>query len=92
MSGRSGYPPAPSPTRRLPKQPSLEQLRKQAKELLKKYRACDADGVGGEDGTRGDSGDAEDARMKKRRWFILGELCQSPSMRTYRIEQFGRLP
>ena len=30
------------PTRRLPKQPSLEQLRKQAKELLEQYRAGDA--------------------------------------------------
>lgn len=45
MSGKSGYPPASSPTRRLPKQPSLEQLRKQAKELLKKYRASDAAAV-----------------------------------------------
>ena len=29
------------PTRRLPKQPSLEQLRKQAKDLLEQYRAAD---------------------------------------------------
>jgi ankyrin repeat protein len=33
--------PHPYPTRRLPKQPSLEQLRKQAKELLEQYRAGD---------------------------------------------------
>lgn len=31
----------PRPTRRLPPQPSLEQLRKQAKELLERYRAGD---------------------------------------------------
>ena len=30
------------PTRRLPKQPNLQQLRKQAKELLEKYRAGDS--------------------------------------------------
>ena len=28
----------PTPTRRLPQQPNLEQLRKQAKELLEQYR------------------------------------------------------
>jgi ankyrin repeat protein len=33
------------PTRRLPKQPSLEQLRKQAKELLEQYRAGDATAI-----------------------------------------------
>ncbi len=33
------------PTRRLPKQPSLEQLRKQAKDLLKQYRAGGAAAV-----------------------------------------------
>jgi ankyrin repeat protein len=33
------------PTRRLPKQPSLEQLRKQAKELLEQYRAGDSAAV-----------------------------------------------
>ena len=32
----------PYPTRRLPPQPSLEQLRKQAKDLLERYRAGDA--------------------------------------------------
>ena len=31
----------PAPTRRLPQQPSLEQLRKQAKDLLEQYRAGD---------------------------------------------------
>jgi ankyrin repeat protein len=31
--------PRPAPTRRLPPQPSMEQLRKQAKELLEQYRA-----------------------------------------------------
>ena len=31
----------PAPTRRLPQQPSLEQLKKQAKELLEQYRAAD---------------------------------------------------
>ena len=31
----------PAPTRRLPLQPNLEQLRKQAKDLLEKYRAAD---------------------------------------------------
>ena len=35
----------PYPTRRLPKQPNLEQLRKQAKELLEKYRAGDSAAV-----------------------------------------------
>jgi hypothetical protein len=33
------------PTRRLPKQPSLEQLRKQAKELLQQYRGGDSAAV-----------------------------------------------
>lgn len=33
--------PSSVPTRRLPKQPSLEQLRKQAKDLLEQYRAND---------------------------------------------------
>jgi ankyrin repeat protein len=33
------------PTRRLPKQPSLEQLRKQAKDLLRQYRAGDSAAV-----------------------------------------------
>ncbi|MGC1490531.1 MAG: ankyrin repeat domain-containing protein [Candidatus Acidiferrum sp.] len=37
--------PASASTRRLPKQPSLEQLRKQAKDLLKQYRAGDAAAV-----------------------------------------------
>src|ERR1700733_116585 len=37
----SGYFPRSSQTRRLPKQPNLEQLRKQAKDLLEQYRACD---------------------------------------------------
>src|SRR5580704_11447706 len=37
----SGYFPRSSPTRQLPKQPSLEQLRKQAKDLLEQYRAGD---------------------------------------------------
>lgn len=37
----SGHVPHSFPTRRLPKQPSLEQLRKQAKDLLAQYRACD---------------------------------------------------
>ena len=32
------------PTRRLPGQPSLEQLRKQAKDLLRQYRARDRRG------------------------------------------------
>lgn len=32
----------PAPMRRLPQQPSLEQLKKQAKELLERYRAGDA--------------------------------------------------
>src|SRR5277367_4901183 len=31
----------PAPTRRLPQQPSMEQLRKQAKQLLEQYRASD---------------------------------------------------
>jgi ankyrin repeat protein len=35
----------PAPTRRLPQHPSLEQLRKQAKELLERYRAGDASTV-----------------------------------------------
>jgi ankyrin repeat protein len=38
----SGIVPRSYPTRRLPKQPSLEQLRKQAKDLLAQYRAGDA--------------------------------------------------
>lgn len=37
--------PQPFPTRRLPKQPSLEQLRKQAKDLLDQYRAADSAAV-----------------------------------------------
>jgi hypothetical protein len=37
----SGNVPHSYPTRRLPKQPSLEQLRKQAKDLLDQYRAGD---------------------------------------------------
>jgi ankyrin repeat protein len=37
----SGYFPRSSPTRQLPKQPSLEQLRKQAKDLLEQYRTGD---------------------------------------------------
>jgi ankyrin repeat protein len=37
----SGNIPRFYPTRRLPKQPSLEQLRKQAKDLLEQYRASD---------------------------------------------------
>jgi|SRR5579863_1869981 len=35
----------PRPTRRLPPQPSLEQLRKQAKDLLERYRAGDREAV-----------------------------------------------
>jgi hypothetical protein len=31
----------PAPTRRLPQQPSLEQLRRQAKDLLEQYRSGD---------------------------------------------------
>jgi ankyrin repeat protein len=41
----SGNVPNSYPTRRLPKQPSLQQLRKQAKELLEKYRAGDSAAV-----------------------------------------------
>lgn len=41
----SGSIPHSHPTRRLPKQPSLEQLRKQAKDLLKQYRAGEAAAV-----------------------------------------------
>src|ERR1700685_3565777 len=37
----SGSTPHPYPTRHLPKQPRLEQLRKQAKDLLEQYRAGD---------------------------------------------------
>jgi hypothetical protein len=37
--------PHPVPTRRLPAQPSIEQLRKQAKELLEQYRASRPDTV-----------------------------------------------
>jgi hypothetical protein len=39
MSGNLSH---PAPTRRLPQQPNLEQLKKQAKELLERYRAGDA--------------------------------------------------
>src|SRR5580704_9456530 len=43
---RSSMPtPHPSQTRRLPPQPSIEQLRKQAKELLEQYRASHPDAV-----------------------------------------------
>ena len=38
MPGKTG---SPTPTRRLPAQPNLEQLRKQAKELLDRYREGD---------------------------------------------------
>ncbi|MGA2115858.1 MAG: ankyrin repeat domain-containing protein [Bryobacteraceae bacterium] len=38
----SGTNPSPSLTRRLPRQPSLEQLRKQAKDLQRQYRAGDS--------------------------------------------------
>lgn len=38
-------PPPSAPTRSLPAQPSFEQLRKQAKNLLKAYRAGDATAV-----------------------------------------------
>ncbi len=41
----SGNVPRSYPTRRLPKQPSLEQLRKQAKDLLAQYRAGDPSAV-----------------------------------------------
>jgi len=41
----SGNVPRSYPTRRLPKQPSLEQLRKQAKDLLAEYRAGDPGAV-----------------------------------------------
>jgi ankyrin repeat protein len=41
----SGNIPHSYPTRRLPKQPSLEQLRKQAKDLLEQYRAGDSAAV-----------------------------------------------
>jgi ankyrin repeat protein len=44
MSARGNYP-HPFPTRRLPKQPSLEQLRKQAKDLLEQYRAGNAEAI-----------------------------------------------
>ncbi|HEV8042223.1 MAG TPA: ankyrin repeat domain-containing protein [Bryobacteraceae bacterium] len=37
--------PHPAPTRRLPPQPSIEQLRKQAKELLEQYRAGHPDAI-----------------------------------------------
>lgn len=37
----SGKPRSPAPTRRLPQRPNLEQLRKQAKDLLDKYRSGD---------------------------------------------------
>jgi ankyrin repeat protein len=37
--------PNPAPTRRLPQQPNLEQLKKQAKELLEQYRAGDSSAV-----------------------------------------------
>jgi|HubBroStandDraft_3_1064219.scaffolds.fasta_scaffold386482_2 hypothetical protein len=37
----SGTVPHSYPTRRLPKQPSLEQLRNQAKDLFEQYRAGD---------------------------------------------------
>jgi hypothetical protein len=39
MSGNLSY---PAPTRRLPQHPNLEQLRKQAKELLEQYRSGDS--------------------------------------------------
>jgi ankyrin repeat protein len=39
MSGKLSY---PVPTRRLPEHPNLEQLRKQAKELLEQYRSGDS--------------------------------------------------
>lgn len=42
---RSPSAPAPAPTRSLPARPSLVQLKKQAKELLKAYRAGDAAAV-----------------------------------------------
>src|SRR5579862_564586 len=35
--------PLPAPTRRLPAQPSIEQLKKQAKELLEQYRSGNPD-------------------------------------------------
>ena len=37
--------PLPAPTRRLPAQPSIEQLKKQAKDLLERYRAGNPDTV-----------------------------------------------
>ena len=43
MSGNLSH---PAPTRRLPQQPNLEQLKKQAKELLEQYRAGDAAAIG----------------------------------------------
>ena len=39
MSERPAY---PAPTRLLPQHPSLEQLRKQAKDLLEQYRSGDS--------------------------------------------------
>jgi hypothetical protein len=41
----SGNIPQTYPSRRLPAQPSLEQLRKQAKDLLEQYRAGDPQAV-----------------------------------------------
>ena len=42
MSGSLRY---PAPTRRLPENPNLEQLRKQAKDLLEQYRSGEASGI-----------------------------------------------
>lgn len=41
----SGEVPHSYPTRRLPRQPNLEQLRKQAKDLLEQFRAGEAAAV-----------------------------------------------
>ena len=71
----------PAPMRRLPQQPSLEQLRKQAKELLERYRAADPAAI------------AEVQRFERRpdpQTFALHD-AQRVLARSYGYESWSRL-
>ena len=81
----SGSIPHSYPTRRLPKQPSLEQLRKQAKDLFEQYRAGDPSRCRGSPAVRAPTRSSNvrtqrrPARAGARLW--LRELAQTQSVR-----------
>ncbi len=78
MPGRYGY---PAPTRRLPEHPNLEQLKKQAKDLLEQYRSGDAAAL------------AEVERFERRpdpAAFALND-AQRVVARAYGYESWGKL-